>query len=375
MHETLYNPIATREHMKATPPSARRAIVIHSPHAGRSASLSHALAQLRRSGIEIALVLPISAVASAPVLAQEWKNNGIDLVVAAGGDGLVGGLIAHVLDCHLPIGILPLGTANDLARSLGIPQDIASAVKVIASGVHRVIDLGSARPLVFSEQSDPDAYRRPSQQRLFAHALTVGLSVQFASVATNRTVRQRYGHLTYPFALWQAFKTYRPIDAECHFEGVARRTPLSPFPIATEEHLILRSRIAQCTAVNAPIFWGPFEGSVPGVSFTDRLLDIVIFEDTSRPHLAWRMLHFFNSRHQRSPDKQGWHTQYPDLLPAELTNIPGVHHVQARNLTLFTEDEPQAVTLDGEVCTQTPVEVRVADEQLRLLVPASPFTQ
>ncbi len=357
--------------MKTLASAVRRAVVIHSPHAGRSASLSHALAALHQSGVDIAEVLPISTVTSAPALAQEWKTNGIDLVVAAGGDGLVGGLIVHVIASRFPIGILPLGTANDLARSLGIPQDIASAADVIASGVHRVIDLGLARSLNLSEQSVPHPH--PTQQRLFAHALTVGLSVQFASVATSRTVRQRYGHFTYPFALWQAFKTYRPIDAECHFNGVAQRTPSSPFPIATEEHLILRSRIAQSTAVNAPIFWGLFEGRVPGVCFTDRLLDIVIFEDTSRHLLALRMLHFFNSRHQRSPDKQGWHARYPDLLSAELTNIPGVHHVQARNLTIFTENGPQAVTLDGEVCAQTPVEARVADEQLRLLVPATPL--
>src|SRR5215469_591895 len=95
--------------MKVIPASARRAIVIHSPHAGRSNSLSYALTELRRSGVEITEVLPISTVASIPALAQEWKTNGVDLVVAAGGDGLVGGLIEYALASRLPIGILPLG--------------------------------------------------------------------------------------------------------------------------------------------------------------------------------------------------------------------------------------------------------------------------
>lgn len=359
-----------KDAMKAALSPVRRAVVIHSPHAGRSASLSRALAALERAGVEIAEVLPISVVADAPVLGQRWKTNGIDLVVAAGGDGLIGGVIAHVLDGQLPLGILPLGTANDLARSVGIPQDVSSAAQVIASGVHRAIDLGLARPLMSSEPSASHTFPHPGQQRLFAHALTVGFSVRFASVATNKAVRQRYGRLTYLFALWQAFKTYRPLEVEFHFEDVTRRTPLSPFPIPTGERLILRSRIAQCTAVNAPIFWGPFEGTVPGVSFTDRFLDIVIFEDTSRLLLALRMLHFFTSRYQRSPGNHGWHAQYPDLLPAVLTDIPGVHHVQARSVTIFTENEPQAVTVDGEVYTQTPVEACLADEQLQLIVPS-----
>ncbi len=148
-----------------------------------------------------------------------------------------------------------------------------------------------------------------------------------------------------------------------------RRFPSSPLPLVTSDHLVLQSRIAQVTAVNAPIFWGRFQGSVPAVSFTDRRLDLVIFEDTSRYQLAQRMLHFFTSRYQRAPGKQGWHARYPDLLPAEVTAIPGVHHIQARSMTIVTENELRAVTLDGEVYTQTPVEACVADEQLELLVP------
>ena len=109
---------------------------------------------------------------------------------------------------------------------------------------------------------------------------------------------------------------------------------------------------------------------MPGVSFTDRFLDIVIFEDTSRLLLASRMLRFFTRREQRSPDTHGWHAQYPNLLPAVLTDIPGVLHVQARSVTIVTKNEPQAVTVDGEVFTQTPVEAHVADEQLQLIVPS-----
>lgn len=65
-------------------------MVIHSSHAGRSALLSRAFAALERVGIDIALVLPISKVEEADGVAGLWKARGINLVVAAGGDGLVG---------------------------------------------------------------------------------------------------------------------------------------------------------------------------------------------------------------------------------------------------------------------------------------------
>lgn len=346
----------------------RRAVVIHSPHAGRSALLSHALSVLERVGSELALVLPIPVVGDADGLARQWKANGINLLVAAGGDGVVGSVARHAVEGQLPLGILPLGTANDLARSVGIPHDLPSAAQVMASGTSRLIDLGLSRPLRPCSPSASHPSPRSAQPRLFTHALTVGLSVQFAQVATNKAIRQRYGRLTYPFALGQAFQAYHPIDVEIHLHDVALRSS-SSLPAQAQDHLVLRSRIAQVTAVNAPIFWGAFEGSVPGVSFTDRRLNLVVFEETSRSQLARRMLRFFLSRDHRSPDKQSWQARYPDLLPAQFTALPGIHHLQARSVTIFTENEPQPVTLDGEVSTQTPVEARVAEEQLELLVP------
>jgi diacylglycerol kinase family enzyme len=49
--------------------------------------------------------------------------------------------------------------------------------------------------------------------------------------------------------------------------------------------------------------------------------------------------------------------------------IPGIHHVQARGITIYTESEQEVVTLDGEVYAQTPVKARVADERMRFIVP------
>src|SRR5437773_12089346 len=103
-----------------------KALVIHSPGAGRSAQFSQALDYLRQAKIEIADVLSIKASGKqSGQRAARWREQGIDLVVAAGGDGLVGGVIPHVLKEELPLGILPLGTANDVARTVGIPLDMA----------------------------------------------------------------------------------------------------------------------------------------------------------------------------------------------------------------------------------------------------------
>src|SRR5436190_1154509 len=108
-------------------PVTYRAIVIHSPHSGRAAHLEQALSRLRRHNVVIRDVVSIADLDGLPTQGPVWKAQGLDVVIAAGGDGLVGGVITHIAASGLPLGIIPLGTANDIAHALRIPQDIERA--------------------------------------------------------------------------------------------------------------------------------------------------------------------------------------------------------------------------------------------------------
>src|SRR5215470_15448220 len=111
--------------------SVQRAIVIHSPHSGRSTQLSEALTYLQQSGVELARTISIAELDGLPPQGATWREQGITIAIAAGGDGLVGGVITHIATSDLPLGIMPLGTANDIARSLRIPQNLQHAAEVI----------------------------------------------------------------------------------------------------------------------------------------------------------------------------------------------------------------------------------------------------
>src|SRR5689334_15508150 len=63
-------------------------------------------------------------------------------VIIGGGDGTLNAAARGLLDTGLPLGILPLGTANDLARTLEIPSDLAAAARIISRGKRRPVDLG-----------------------------------------------------------------------------------------------------------------------------------------------------------------------------------------------------------------------------------------
>src|SRR6266496_5585702 len=104
--------------------TSQRVVVIHSPHSGRSSKLSEAITYLEQTGLEIVNTISIADLDDLPAQGTTWKESGIEVAIAAGGDGLVGGVITHIAESGLPLGILPLGTSNDIARALHIPQDI-----------------------------------------------------------------------------------------------------------------------------------------------------------------------------------------------------------------------------------------------------------
>jgi diacylglycerol kinase (ATP) len=360
-------------------PDPQRAIVIHSPHSGRSGRLSQALTLLEQAGVQVASVLSIAALNALPPQGTVWREQGMTLAIAAGGDGVIGGVITHLAASGLPLGILPLGTSNDIARSLRLPQNLPQAVEVIAQGHTRPIDIGVAWPLAQAPQQAPALAPTVSPEQVcFAHALTVGLNVRFARIATDVATRQRFGHLAYPVAALQAARGHEALEVELHFDGlvfpsahrsIPRPTRSSPAPIdvATE----LRCRALQVTVVNTPFFGGRWQIPVPAASFSDRLLDIVVIEERDVGELNQRLAEFFDPEGHAQARPTRTYASSPARHPAELTDIPGIHHLQARGVTIRTGMDPQDATLDGEVRGQTPLRVQVADEPLHVVVPAS----
>ncbi|HEV2661464.1 MAG TPA: diacylglycerol kinase family protein [Ktedonobacteraceae bacterium] len=354
----------------------RKAIVVHSPHSGKAAQLQQAIAHLHANSVEIIDVLSIATLDGLSAQGLQWQEQGIDIIVAAGGDGLIGGVTNHIAEGGPPLGILPLGTSNDVARSLRIPQDLHRAARVIANGQIAEVDVGVAQPAQQApytaakhHEQAPKAHHQ--QHGFFAHALTVGLNVEFARLATNVVTRQHYGRMTYPFVAFEVLRHHAGLEMELTFTDLKLAPRARETQAPLKERATLSCRALQATVINAPIFGGTWQLSVPRATLHDGLLDILVIEDIDLVSLNTTLTRFFSRWEQHAEEPQEWHQRYPDLYPAELTGIPSIHHIQARGVTINTLAGSQDVTLDGEIRAQTPVDVQMAAEKLRVAVPRS----
>ena len=123
-----------------------------------------------------------------------------DCIIVGGGDGTLNSAAPAIVETGLPFGILPLGTANDLARTLGIPPDPLAAAQIIVDGVERRIDIGDVNG------------------RLFFNVASIGFSAELARELTSEA-KSRYGVLGYAFASMRLLARMRPFTAFIEHDG------------------------------------------------------------------------------------------------------------------------------------------------------------
>jgi diacylglycerol kinase (ATP) len=239
------------------------------------------------------------------------------VVVAAGGDGTIGSVADRLADTEAVLGILPLGTSNDVARSLAIPLDITSAAHLILAGESSKIDVGAF--------IDADERRH-----IFVHAAALGLNVRFARLATDRSFRARLGPFTYLVAGALALRRFQPFEVTLTVDE--SRTPL---------------RLLHLSVINAPVFGGRLELAIPGSEVDDRRLDVLAVENMPVRRLiagGFAML-----RGRRGPRR-------------------GVRILHVRHLHVHA-DTPLDVTTDGEMAGAIPGDFRLCTQTLSVITP------
>lgn len=290
---------------------SRTYALIANPTAARGRalrSLAPAVRRLRARGARVTVGCGTDA-DDALRVARELVAGGPDALVALGGDGMAHIAVQAVAGTGVPLGLLPVGTGNDLARALGVPRgDPRAAADVIAAGRTRVIDVASA-----------------AGER-FTTVLTGGLA--------SRVAERMYagpgggGSLAYASAVLAELGRLRPVPFTLELDGERWETGALLVAVA-----------------NTGLFGGGMR-ICPDADPADGLLDVCVCGPVPRPEFV---------------------RVFPRVYRGTHTTHPSVTFRRAATVTLAA---PGGVGYaDGERISRFPLTVRCEPGALRVLVP------
>jgi YegS/Rv2252/BmrU family lipid kinase len=253
-----------------------------------------------------AKVLPTQAPGDARRLAREAAEAGARSVVAAGGDGTINDVVNGIAGTGTALGILPVGTMNVFAAELGLPNDLAEAWEVIEAGYTRSIDLARANDHYF---------------------------VQLAGIGFDAQVVERTS--------WNFKKNFGPLSYLVSAAQIAAEKP----PRIVVEHEGKTSEGSFVLIGNGRYYGAPIK-VFKDAKLDDGLLDIVILKNLGYLELARFLTGVFT----------GTHTEFEDI---EYFQVPAVS---------VRSEEDVPVEVDGELMGKLPVEFRIAQQKLRVVV-------
>ncbi len=300
-----------------TAPVADKIKVILNPYGGRlpkNEKVSRVEQALRQAGLSYHLELTRQR-GEGIELARQAALAGWPVVVAAGGDGMVNevanGLLQAAGEAEAgTLGIIPIGTANDLAGMLQIPQDVTAACQHLAAGATRLIDVGQVNGHYFVNNS------------------AVGLE-PLVTLAHDR-MRWVNGNLRYILAALKTIGRAKPWHMRLCWGDNAFEGPINLVSIG-----------------NSNRTGGSFY-MTPQASLDDGLLDFVYATGLSK----WQMLRLLPQTFT------GAHIHHPQVVYRQTTLL---------TITAFT---PTHIQTDGEIIAENVTEIiyRLIPHKLRVIV-------
>lgn len=292
------------------PHPSKRILLLHNPKARQGgAVLDPVCARLAAGGCAVT-VEPFD---NLPEIARDITrlHETADAIVVCGGDGSIASAAPAVIDSGLPLGIIPAGTANDLARTLAIPLDFAAAADLVVAGATRRIDVGTVNG------------------HAFFNVASIGLSSELAQKLDPET-KKRFGRLGYAVAALRVLATARRFRARIVEKGSGTRV-----------------RTYQIAVGNGRLYGG---GNVVAedAAIDDGRLDLYSLEMSSLWKAALMARAF----------RTGTHGAWKEVRTARCVEFD------------VETEHPMPVNTDGEIVTATPAHFRVLAGAIAVFAPA-----
>jgi diacylglycerol kinase (ATP) len=289
---------------------SREIVLLTNPTSGKgkgAAMRDRALERLRAAGLSVRSLQGRDA-AEAQDLARECVSEGVDALVVCGGDGMVHLAVQALAGTGTPLGIIPAGTGNDVARYFDLPRkDPEAAAARIVAGRTRTVDLAR------------------SGSQYFVTVLAAG----FDAIVNERANRMSWpkGQMRYNIATLAELRVFEPLRYTIQLDD--RQVELE----------------AMLVSVGNGASYGGGLRITEGAVLDDGLLDVVIIKPITKPDLV---------------------RTYPKLFKGTHVHHPQYEHHLVRSVTLAA---PGVVTYaDGERFGPLPLTVECAPGALTVLV-------
>jgi diacylglycerol kinase (ATP) len=297
----------------ASRPPARRQLVIWNPAAGSKAGLPTNPTtedDLRRTMRKAGLGEDLFAGGSEEATRQRVRDAvaaGVELIVAAGGDGTAGLVAEEIIGTSTALGILPLGSAMNIGRSLGIPRDLDAAAEILATGEIVAVDVGRALDGPFFEMA------------------SVGINAAVLAEA-HRLAEGAWDSI---MGMIRAIVTYRPATMRLEMDDET-----------------VESGALMVVVANTP-FTGAGLTLAPEARMDDGRFDIAVYRHFSRWELTRHVLSIVAGRRRYSPKLRTYRS----------TRVRIAAH------------RPLPARADARSLGTTPLELEVVPRALRVMVP------
>ena len=316
IHHSVGNPTASRRQEKAALErdikQARRAVLVVNTRSRQAArAYAEAKKRLTEAGVTLDAAYPVRNAERLPEIVRSEVAKGSRFIIIGGGDGTISSVVDHFAYTSVVFGLLPLGTANSFARTLGIPLDLPGAIDVLLNGKVADVDLGKIN----------DDY--------FANGSSIGMPA-IVGRATPHSLKKWLGRAAYALVATGKFMRFVPFRCIVTIDG--QETTFDALDV----------RIAN----------GGYQGGVlvaPEAHLESGEIVVHVLEGPSK----WTLAKEWTRVALGAP-----------FAPGRMTIL------QARDLTIDTVPA-QHVAVDGEVITRTPIRVSVAREALLLMAPAA----
>jgi len=288
---------------------ARRALLIVNEQARRGREAGDAGERLlAASGMSVQREVSPGREALADAIRRHAGT--VDLVVIGGGDGTLNAALPALIDTGLPLGILPMGTANDLARTLAIPPEPEAAIGIIAAGSTRRIDAGEVNGVPFF------------------NVASLGLSERIARELTH-DVKRKLGVFGYVLATIRTLIYMRPFSAEVVVGETTRRIRSIQIAVGNGRYYGGGLTIAETAEID--------DGTLDVYSIeTDRLWKLALI--------------------------------YPAFRQGRLASWNEIRTVRCTELEIRSR-RVRPINTDGELTTRTPARFRVLPKAVTVFAP------